>query len=77
MAQGRRAGHGCSDFVLFVVCHRPHFAHRDLGGRGIRGPGIGEGALTLLISATGMFAELQNALRRIWGSPVRDTRENL
>lgn len=35
------------------------------------------GILTLLISATGMFAELQNALRRIWGSPPRGTRENL
>src|SRR5580692_6539721 len=35
------------------------------------------GILTLLISATGMFAELQNALRRIWSSPPRGTRENL
>jgi membrane protein len=35
------------------------------------------GILTLLISATGMFAELQNALRRIWRSPARTTRENL
>jgi len=35
------------------------------------------GVLTLLISATGMFAELQNALRRIWRTPPRDTRENL
>jgi membrane protein len=35
------------------------------------------GILTLLISASGMFAELQNALRRIWRSPPRDTRENL
>jgi membrane protein len=35
------------------------------------------GILTLLISATGMFAELQNALRRIWRSPPRGTRENL
>jgi membrane protein len=35
------------------------------------------GVLTLLVSASGMFAELQNALRRIWRSPPRGTRENL
>jgi membrane protein len=35
------------------------------------------GILTLVISASGMFAELQNALRRIWSSPRRGTRENL
>jgi membrane protein len=35
------------------------------------------GVLTLLISATGVFAELQNALRRIWRSPPRGTRGNL
>ena len=35
------------------------------------------GILTLLISATGVFAELQNALRRIWRSPARGTRGNL
>jgi membrane protein len=35
------------------------------------------GILTLVISASGMFAELQNALRRIWSSPPRGTRENL
>jgi membrane protein len=35
------------------------------------------GILTLVISASGMFAELQNALRRIWSSPPRGTRESL
>lgn len=29
------------------------------------------GIITLLISATGLFAELQNALRRIWGAQAR------
>jgi membrane protein len=42
-----------------------------------RGYATAAGLLTLLISATGMFAELQNALRRIWRSPPRTTRENL
>jgi membrane protein len=42
-----------------------------------RGYATAAGLLTLLISATGMFAELQNALRRIWRSPPRGTRENL
>jgi membrane protein len=42
-----------------------------------RGYATAAGLLTLLISATGVFAELQNALRRIWGSPARGTRENL
>jgi membrane protein len=42
-----------------------------------RGYASAAGILTLLISATGMFAELQNALRRIWRSPARGTRGNL
>jgi membrane protein len=42
-----------------------------------RGYATAAGILTLLISATGMFAELQNALRRIWRSPPRTARENL
>jgi membrane protein len=42
-----------------------------------RGYATAAGLLTLLISATGMFAELQNALRRIWRSPARGARENL
>jgi membrane protein len=42
-----------------------------------RGYATAAGLLTLLISASGMFAELQNALRRIWRSPPRTTRENL
>jgi uncharacterized BrkB/YihY/UPF0761 family membrane protein len=37
-------------------------------------PGMGAAiSFSLLISATGMFAVLQNALRRIWRSPPHDT----
>jgi membrane protein len=35
------------------------------------------GVVTLLVSATGVFAELQNALRRIWGAPAHNAVDSL
>ena len=35
------------------------------------------GVITLLVSATGMFGELQNALRRIWGAAAHNAVDSL